>query len=157
MNVLVACEFSGTVRNAFLSKGHNAYSCDIVESSDNSERHLVCSVFDALDFMEWDLLIAHPPTMYPFVSIRGKAFQEKEKQTKKCFGVCLEDSQLRGTLNRSREPCQYNIFKDQETRSDCPPLDVWRQYIQIDMLVAEKPTTTKTTSQEKATSRKSGF
>lgn len=59
--VLVACEFSGTVRNAFSARGYDAWSCDLLPSEDGSNRHIVG---DARDFLEdgWDLLIvAHPP------------------------------------------------------------------------------------------------
>lgn len=59
--VLVACEFSGTVRNAFLSSGHDAWSCDLLPSDDGSNRHIVGDARDLLG-EGWDLLIvAHPP------------------------------------------------------------------------------------------------
>ena len=60
MKVLVACEYSGTVRNAFLQRGHDAWSCDLLPSEDNSSRHIIG---DALALLgdSWDLLIAHPP------------------------------------------------------------------------------------------------
>jgi len=59
--VLVACEFSGTVRRAFSRRGHDAWSCDLVKAEDGSNQHLIG---DARDFLNdgWDLLIvAHPP------------------------------------------------------------------------------------------------
>lgn len=40
LKVLVACEFSGTVRNAFLERGHDAWSCDLLPSEDGSNRHI---------------------------------------------------------------------------------------------------------------------
>lgn len=61
MRVLVACEFSGTVRNAFAARGHEAWSCDLLPSEDGSNRHIVG---DARDYLGdgWDLLmVAHPP------------------------------------------------------------------------------------------------
>lgn len=61
MRVLVACEFSGTVRNAFLARGHDAWSCDLLPAEDGSNRHITGDVRDILDD-GWDLLIvAHPP------------------------------------------------------------------------------------------------
>lgn len=62
MKVLVACEYSGTVRDAFLWKGHDAYSCDILptESLLTKERHFQCDIREVL-FDNWDLVIAHPP------------------------------------------------------------------------------------------------
>jgi hypothetical protein len=60
MRVLVACEFSGTVRNAFLERGHDAWSCDLLPSEDNSDRHIIGDAVSLLG-QDWDLLIAHPP------------------------------------------------------------------------------------------------
>lgn len=61
LRVLVACEFSGTVRNAFLRRGHDAWSCDLLPSEDGSNRHIRGDVRDILND-GWDLLIvAHPP------------------------------------------------------------------------------------------------
>lgn len=59
--VLIACEHSGTVRNAFLQAGHDAWSCDILPSIDGSNRHIWDDVRNVLRD-SWDLLIvAHPP------------------------------------------------------------------------------------------------
>jgi len=59
MRVLVACEFSGVVREAFRAKGHQAYSCDIIDSEPFSYNHIKGDVLDHLD-ERWDLMIAHP-------------------------------------------------------------------------------------------------
>lgn len=67
MNVLVAMETSGKVREAFRAKGHNAVSCDLLPSDDNSPYHLQCDVFTVLD-RGWDLMIAHPTCTYLCVS-----------------------------------------------------------------------------------------
>lgn len=65
MKVLVACEFSGIVREAFRNRGHDAKSCDLIPSLDNSPHHIIG---DALWFAEndeyWDLVVAHPPCTY---------------------------------------------------------------------------------------------
>lgn len=59
--ILVACEFSGTVRRAFTSRGYDAWSCDLLPAEDGSNRHYRCDVRDILDD-GWDMLIvAHPP------------------------------------------------------------------------------------------------
>jgi len=61
LRVLVACEFSGVVRNAFLARGHDAWSCDLLPSEDASNRHITG---DAREILSdgWDLLmVAHPP------------------------------------------------------------------------------------------------
>lgn len=61
MRILVACEFSGTVRNAFLARGHDAWSCDLLPSDDGSNRHIIGDARDLLND-GWDLLmVAHPP------------------------------------------------------------------------------------------------
>ena len=60
MRVLIGCEESGTVRNAFLSKGHDAYSNDIIEARDNGP-HLKMDVVEAIKFHgPWDIIILHP-------------------------------------------------------------------------------------------------
>lgn len=63
MRVLVACEFSGIVRDAFAARGHDAWSCDLLPSERNGQ-HLLGDVWPHLNFQSWDLLIAHPPCTY---------------------------------------------------------------------------------------------
>ena len=62
MKVLIACEFSGVVRDAFTALGHDAMSCDILPT-ESPGNHYQGDIFD-LDFSEFDLLIAHPPCTY---------------------------------------------------------------------------------------------
>lgn len=62
MKVLVACEFSGTVRTAFEKLGHESWSCDL-EPTDKPGNHYQGSVLDILND-GWDLMIAHPPCTY---------------------------------------------------------------------------------------------
>ena len=62
MKVLVACEFSGIVRDAFLRRGHDAWSCDILPT-ENPGPHIQDDVLKHLD-EGWDLMIAHPPCTY---------------------------------------------------------------------------------------------
>lgn len=63
MRVLVACEYSGVVRDAFIRAGHYAASCDLLPSESPLGDHYQCSVLDILDH-GWDLMIAHPPCTY---------------------------------------------------------------------------------------------
>ena len=63
MKVLVACEFSGIVRDAFIAKGHDAWSCDLLPTESRVERHITGDVRAVLDG-KWDLMIAHPPCTY---------------------------------------------------------------------------------------------
>jgi len=67
MRVLVACEYSGTVRDAFIRAGHYAASCDLLPSESPLGDHYQCSVLDILDH-GWDLMIAHPPCTHLAVS-----------------------------------------------------------------------------------------
>lgn len=60
MRVLVACEYSGRVRDAFIRKGHDAISCDLLPSDSNFGPHYQGDVFDIIND-GFDLLIAHPP------------------------------------------------------------------------------------------------
>ena len=60
MRVLVACEYSGRVRQAFRNKGHDAWSCDLLQSEDGSDFHIVGDVLQVIR-QGWDLMIAHPP------------------------------------------------------------------------------------------------
>jgi hypothetical protein len=62
MRVLIACEFSGTVRDAFIARGHDAVSCDLLPT-ENPGPHHQGSVLDILGD-GWDLMIAHPPCTY---------------------------------------------------------------------------------------------
>lgn len=62
MRVLIGCEFSGVVREAFRQRGHDAWSCDLLESEQPGP-HLQCDIFSVLD-RNWDLLIFHWPCTY---------------------------------------------------------------------------------------------
>jgi hypothetical protein len=66
MKVLVACEYSGTVRDAFISMGHEAMSCDLLPT-DVPGPHYQGDVFDIIN-QGWDMMIAHPPCTYLCVS-----------------------------------------------------------------------------------------
>jgi len=72
MKVLIACEFSGIVREAFKAKGHDAWSCDLL-SSEIPGQHIQDDVLKHLN-EEWDLMIAHPPCTY---LCRNRARQNK--------------------------------------------------------------------------------
>jgi len=67
MRALVACEYSARIRDAFIKKGHNAMSCDLLPSESDLGEHYQGDMFD-LDFNQFDLIIAHPPCTYLTVS-----------------------------------------------------------------------------------------
>ena len=65
MNILIACEFSGIVRDAFIERGHNAVSCDLLPSESYYGLHYQGDVRDLLtDDYKWDMMIGHPPCTY---------------------------------------------------------------------------------------------
>jgi hypothetical protein len=74
MKVLVACEFSGIVRDAFIKRGHDAMSCDLLPT-ETPGAHYQGDVRDVLDY-PWDLMIAHPPCTHLSVS-GARHFSEK--------------------------------------------------------------------------------
>ena len=78
MRVLVACEYSGRVRKAFRARGHDAWSCDLLESEDNSPFHLQGDVLPLLT-QGWDLMIAHPPCTHLAVS-GARWFKDKQEE-----------------------------------------------------------------------------
>jgi hypothetical protein len=67
LRVLIACEFSGTVRRAFRALGHDAWSCDLLAAEDGDPHHIQ---YDVLAHVcdGWDLMIAHPPCTHLAVS-----------------------------------------------------------------------------------------
>ena len=75
MKVLVACEYSGRVRNAFRALGHDAWSCDLLEAEDASPFHIQGDCMEAIK-QGWDMLIGHPPCTHLSVS-GARHFEEK--------------------------------------------------------------------------------
>jgi len=62
MKILIGCETSGVVRNAFLDKGYDTWSCDILPADDQTNRHIQDDIRNVLEMEAWDLLmVAHPP------------------------------------------------------------------------------------------------
>ena len=78
MRVLVACEYSGTVRDSFIRAGHYAASCDLLPSESLLGDHYQCNVLDILDH-DWDLMIAHPPCTHLAVS-GARWFKDKQQE-----------------------------------------------------------------------------
>lgn len=69
MRVLVACEYSATVRDAFRAKGHDAWSCDLLPTEGDPQWHHEGDVFEFLTRADpFDLMIAHPPCTHLAVS-----------------------------------------------------------------------------------------
>lgn len=86
MNVLIACEFSGVVRNEFAKRGHVAVSCDLLPSETEligQSEHYQGDVFDIIDF-GFDLMIAHPPCTR-LCSSGARWFSKYEKEQKEAI------------------------------------------------------------------------
>ena len=64
MRVLIACEYSATVRDAFRARGFDAWSCDLLPTEGDPRWHIQGDALDVIDRQQWDLLIAHPPCTY---------------------------------------------------------------------------------------------
>jgi hypothetical protein len=77
LRVLIACEFSGIVRDAFAAKRHYAVSCDLLPT-EKPGAHLQMHIWDAVTFDDWDMMIAHPPCTYLCNS--GVSWLHKDKE-----------------------------------------------------------------------------
>jgi len=65
MKILVACEESGVVRDAFIQRGHHAVSCDLIPSSSgNDNPHIIGDALETIRSRSWDMIIAFPPCTY---------------------------------------------------------------------------------------------
>jgi hypothetical protein len=82
MKVLIACEYSGTVRDAFIRCGHDAMSCDLLPT-DVDGPHYQGDVFDVIN-EGWDLMIAHPPCTHLAVS-GARWFKDKVEEQKEAL------------------------------------------------------------------------
>jgi hypothetical protein len=74
MKILIACEYSGIVRDAFIAKGHDAMSCDLLPT-EREGPHYQGDIREVLD-ESWDLMIAHPPCT--FLTVSGNKWMKPE-------------------------------------------------------------------------------
>lgn len=130
MNVLVACEFSGTVRDAFSKKGHNAISCDLLPS-ESEGNHYQGDVRDLLG-EDFDLMIAHPPCTHLAVS-GARWFGEKRDQQIEALKfvqtlmkakipmICIENpvSIISSRIRKPDQVIQPYMFGHGETKATC--------------------------------------
>lgn len=138
MNVLVACEYSGTVRDAFTRLGHFAISCDILPS-DTPGVHHQGDIFKYIDLCadlgeEWDLMIAHPPCTHLAVS-GAKHFPAKiaDGRQQEALGfvqrlmnspiprICIENpvSVISSKIRKPDQIIQPWMFGDEMTKTTC--------------------------------------
>ncbi len=95
MKVLVACEFSGIVRDAFKAKGHDAWSCDLLPT-ERPGNHFTDPIEIILSMgIKWDLMIAHPPCTHLAVS-GARWFKDKVEEQKEAikFFMALVDAPI---------------------------------------------------------------
>ena len=130
MKVLVACEFSGIVREAFIKKGHDAWSCDLIDT-ESPGHHIACDVFEIID-QGWDLMIAHPPCTHLAVS-GARWFKDKRKEQKEALEfvqalmdapikrICIENpiSVISSKITKPDQIIQPWQFGHGETKATC--------------------------------------
>ena len=97
MRVLIACEYSGTVRNAFIKAGHDALSCDLLPT-DVLGPHYQGDVFDIID-QGWDMMIAHPPCTHLAVS-GARHFKAKQSDGRQQNALDFVSRLLDSDINR---------------------------------------------------------
>ena len=130
MKVLIACEFSGIIREAFRKRGHNAWSCDFL-TSEISGSHIQDDVLNHLD-KSWNLMIAHPPCTYLAVSgARWFKFRMKEQKEALIFvqklmdadipKICIENpvSVISTKIRKPDQIIQPFMFGHGETKKTC--------------------------------------
>jgi hypothetical protein len=132
VRVLIACEFSGVVRNAFRRRGHLAYSCDLLPAKDQSPYHLQGDVRQVLQeppFHVWDLIIAHPPCTYlcnsgvRWLYIQGTRKINRARWEQMELGCSLFDDLLR-TSNAPKVAIENPIMhKHARELINCGPPD----------------------------------
>ncbi len=130
MRVLVACEFSGRVRDAFLALGHDALSCDFLPS-ETPGPHYQGDVRDVLG-VSWDMLIAHPPCTHLAVS-GARWFKEKQREQQEALDfvrlllaadiarICLENpvSIISSHIRKPDQIVHPWMFGHGETKATC--------------------------------------
>ena len=132
MRVLIACEFSGIVRDAFLARGHDAWSCDLLPT-ERPGPHIQGDVLGILGD-GWDLMIAHPPCTHLAVS-GARWFREKRAEQADAirfveslwragiFRIAIENPvgilSTRSILGKSSQIIQPWQFGHGETKATC--------------------------------------
>lgn len=93
--ILIACEFSGIVREAFRKRGHDAWSCDLLPCERGAAYHIQLDVAACLESDGWDLMIAHPPCTHLACSgARWFARRQKEQREAIRFFLMLANAPI---------------------------------------------------------------
>ena len=133
LRVLVACEFSGIMREAFRKCGCDAWSCDLLETEIPSRFHVQADILQYLKKSDkWDLMIAHPPCTYLAVS-GAKWFKERQTEQQEALSfvkklmdvdiprICIENpiSVISTKIRKPDQIIQPWMFGHGETKSTC--------------------------------------
>ena len=148
MKILVACEYSGTVRDAFIAEGHDTISCDLLPT-DHPGPHYQGNVLDILDD-GFDLMIAHPPCTHLAVS-GARWFKDKQEEQAEALNfvrlllaapidkIALENpvSIISSRIRKPNQIIQPWQFGHPESKSTCLWLKNLPKLVPTDVL--EKP------------------
>ncbi len=151
MRVLIACEFSGIVRNAFRARGHDAWSCDLLPAEDGSEYHSECDVTHVLN-NDWDLMVAHPPCTHLAVS-GARWFADKREEQEKALAfvrallaapiprIALENpiSIISSKIRKPDQIVQPWMFGHGETKATCLWLKNLPHLVPTDVVEGREP------------------
>lgn len=130
MKVLIACEFSGIVRESFRARGHDAWSCDLLPSELEGQ-HYQQDVFEIIE-LGWDLMIAHPPCTHLAVS-GARWFKDKKQEQEEALDfvqrlltapiprIALENpiSVISSRIRKPDQIIQPWMFGHGETKATC--------------------------------------
>lgn len=130
MRVLVACEYSGRVRDAFAAIGHDAWSCDLLPT-ESPGQHIIGDVSEILAD-GWDLMVAHPPCTHLAVS-GARWFKDKQREQAEALDfvrmligapierIALENpvSVISSKIRRPDQIIQPWMFGHGETKATC--------------------------------------
>jgi hypothetical protein len=132
MRVLVACEFSGIVRDAFAALGHDAWSCDLLPS-ERPGKHLQRTALNvAYELDSWDLMIAHPPCTHLAVS-GARWFKDKREEQMDALNfvrvlmlapiprICIENpiSIISSRIRKPDQIIQPHMFGEPQFKATC--------------------------------------
>lgn len=132
MRILVACEFSATVRDAFRRRGHDAWSCDLEATDGDPRWHLEGDVREALAIPGWDLMVAHPPCTHLAVS-GARWFPMKQREQAEALDfvrllmsapiprIAIENpvSIISSVIRKPDQIVQPWMFGDEATKTTC--------------------------------------
>lgn len=115
MRVLIACEYSGTVRDAFRAAGHDAMSCDLLPT-DKPGPHYQGDIFDIIG-NDWDMMIAHPPCTHLAVS-GAKHFAAKQADGRQAAALFFVQRLLDAPIPRIALENPVSIISSQIRKPD---------------------------------------